>query len=94
MLCISCLMLTLRKAPFTSRKRVEATCPFLQAFFTIFVSRCTESVVVHPGLAPKWFAGSMLCFSHIVTISSAWQLLSSLAKPSDSMIGHHADGDV
>jgi hypothetical protein len=79
MLCISHSMLMLEKAPFTSRKRVEATCPFLQASFTVFVSRCTESVVVRPGLAPKWFAGSMLCFSHIVTISSTWQLLSSLA---------------
>jgi hypothetical protein len=93
-LYISRSMLMFGKAPFMLRKSFDATCPFLQVSFIVFMRRCTESVVVRPGLAPKWFAGSILCFSHLVTISSAWQLLSSLARPSDSTMGHHADGDM
>ena len=69
MLWMSLLMSTLGKAALTSRKRVDATCPLRQASLTVFVSRWIESVVVHPGLAPKWFAGRISSFSHIVTIS-------------------------
>jgi hypothetical protein len=49
--------------------------PGLCAMFECFVNRYIESVVVRPGLAPQWLAGSMSYSSHIVTMSSAWQLL-------------------
>ena len=94
MLWKSCLMSMLGKAPLMSRNRVEVTWPFCQAFFTVFISMCRKSVVVCPGLVPKWFVGNRLCFLYIVTMSSIWQVLSSLAMLLDSMIGHQAAGDV
>ena len=49
----------------------HCTWPFHQASLTILVSRWMESVVVCPGLAQKWLAGSICNFLHMVTMSRA-----------------------
>ena len=93
MLWISLLMSTLGKAPLTSRKRAEDTWLFLQESLTVFTSKCTESVVVQPGLAPKWWSGNIRNLSHVITTMSAMHELRRWASLFERMIGHHADRD-
>ena len=62
---------TLGNAPLTSRNKIEATCFLFQAAFIESMRRCSESVVVHLGLAPKWLAGKNSCSSVRYIISSA-----------------------
>ena len=47
------LMLTLGKAPFTSRSSVNTTWFFCQVSLTVLVSKWMELVVVHPGQVLK-----------------------------------------
>ena len=69
-------MAVLGKALFMSRNRMEATSPQHHASFTVLTIRWIELVPAHPGHPPKWFAGRMLHFSHMVIMSSVWQLFS------------------
>ena len=86
-------MSMLENVPLTSRKRAEETWFFLHKSLTVFMSRCTESVVVWPGLAPKWWLGSKCSFSHIVTTISVMHALRRQASPFERTIGCHTDGD-
>ena len=86
-------MSMLGNTPLTSRKRAEETWFFLYESLTVFTSRCTESVVVWPGLAPKWWSGSKCSFLHIVTTISVMHALRRWVSPFERTIGHHANGD-
>ena len=77
----------------TSRNRAEDTWFSFQESLTIFTSKCMESVVVWPGLAPKWWLGNRDILSHVVTTLSAMHALRRWASPFERMIGLHADKD-
>ena len=64
------------KAPSISRNSTEVTSPALQEVLILWVRRCSASVVVCPGLSPKWFAGSSCNFS-VMWVS--WPTISAMS---------------
>jgi hypothetical protein len=63
MLCRSQLVTALGKAPSISRNKTAVTCRLRHASLILWTRRWTTSVVVLPGLPPKWVAGRSSCFS-------------------------------
>ena len=63
MLCMSCSLTILGKAPCTSRKRAAADLPFLQVSLILWVTKSIASVVFLPSLPPNWVGRRRLCFS-------------------------------
>ena len=53
----------LGNAPSMSRNRADVTLPTLQDALIMFARRCMASIVMYPGLPPKWFAGRSWCLS-------------------------------
>src|SRR5712671_3643771 len=62
-LCTSFEGTALGKAPSISRNNTDVTLPARHEVLMVPFKRCIASVVVRPGLPPKWLAGRRLCFS-------------------------------
>src|ERR1700730_3948789 len=91
-LCNSLSRTAFGKAPSISRKRAEATLPARHADLILSVSRCIASVVVRPGLPPKWFAGSSCCDSVRKVIWLAITAVSTFHIVFNRAIGRYALG--
>ena len=88
-LWVSRVAFTLGKACEMSRKRTEVTSCDRCVSLTILVT-----VVVLPGLAPNWFAGSRACISARLDSLRVMTASQTLPRVSSSAIGRYAFGMV
>src|SRR6267142_2098985 len=85
---------TFRKAPSMSRKSTEVTSPTLQDALILCIRRCMASVVVRPGLPPKWLSSSSCYFSVTYVSCSAIIAISTFHIVFRSAMGLYAFGTL
>jgi len=73
-----------------SRNSAETTFFCLHACHMVFSRRCSESLVDHPGLPPKWVLGRRLWVLSIKEVLSAIMADSSFAVVFSRAMGQYA----